>query len=322
MSRYDRGGFPEYVPVAERRARARRQVERMRRAGQEASPVVVEGRQLTRTFWGRAWGENLEAYSDFASRLPRGRSYLRHGAVLDLRLDLGRVRALVSGSEIYRVEIRIDLLKAARWKSIRERCAGQVDSLVELLGGEISQEVMEVVCDPRSGLFPAPREIALSCTCPDWAVMCKHVAATLYGVGARLDEAPELLFTLRGVDAAELVEAALETSLTRKKPARSRRLAEGDLAEIFGVEIETALPVVGSRDPPSKKRASKKRAETKVGKKARKRARKRVKVAARKGDAWDFRIEGRRQVQLLKGREVVLSWIWNPASGKITRDRE
>ncbi len=304
---HDWGGFPEYVPVAERRARARREVERMRRAGQEVSPVVIEGGPLTRTFWGRAWSENLEAYSDFASRLPRGRSYLRHGAVLDLELDLGRVRAQVSGSELYRVEIRIDRLKAARWRSIRERCAGQVDSLVELLGGEISQEVMEVVCDHGSGLFPAPREIALSCTCPDWAVMCKHVAATLYGVGARLDEAPEFLFTLRGVDAGELVEAALENALTRKKPARSRRLPEGDLAEIFGVEIETALPVVGRRASPAKKRASKKKASKKKMK-----ARKRVKATARKGDAWDLRIEGRRRVQLLKGREVVLSWIWDP----------
>ena len=171
---------------------------KLRKKGQSVSPVIIEGRAIVKTFWGRAWCENLERYSDFANRLPRGRTYVRNGSVIDLQIAPGEIKALVSGSEIYKVAVKVSPVSKARWQSICTDCAGAVDSLIELLQGRFSKGVMERVCRQKSGLFPSPDEIKLSCSCPDGADMCKHVAAALYGVGARFDEKPRLLFTLRG----------------------------------------------------------------------------------------------------------------------------
>jgi len=212
--------------------------QKWRKAGRELAPVQIAGRTIARSFWGSAWCDNLEAYSDFANRLPRGRTYVRNGSVIDLQIVNGKVSALVSGSDLYAVDLRIRPLAARKWKQIRSHCAGQIRSLVELLQGHISDAVMEIVTRRGTGLFPAPREISLDCSCPDWATMCKHVAAVLYGVGARLDHAPELLFELRGVDPAELAAGALEQMPTRRKPTRARVLAEDDLASVFGIELE------------------------------------------------------------------------------------
>ena len=179
-----------YIPVAERRRLAAKKIAKLKQAGRKISPVEIAGRKITTTFWGGAWSHNLESYSDYANRLPRGRTYLRNGSLVDLQIEAGRVRALVSGSEIYQVEIEIKRLAKARWRRIKGQCANQIDSLVELLQGSLSKGVMEIVTRKGSGLFPSPREISLDCSCPDWATMCKHVAATLYGVGARLDHRP------------------------------------------------------------------------------------------------------------------------------------
>lgn len=244
MSRFY-GKWPQYVPVAERQRKAAGAVAKLKKQGLEISPVLIEGRQITTTFWGNAWCRNLQSYSDYSNRLPRGRSYVRNGSVIDLQIKSGRISALVSGSKIYKIDIRIKRLPAERWTAIRKACGGEIASVVELLRGRLSKGVMEIVTCKSSGLFPAPREINLNCSCPDWAVMCKHVAATLYGIGARLDEAPELLFTLRGVDPSDLVAAAIEKGMTRGGPTRSRNLRKGDLSSIFGIEIETEV-VAGS----------------------------------------------------------------------------
>ena len=231
------GRFPEYVSVAERRRRAGRELEKLRRQGRRLSPVVVEGRTVARTVWGQAWCKNLEAFSDFASRLPRGRSYVRNGLVIHVQVGAGKVEALVSGSELYEVEVKVKPLPVARWHTLVEACAGQVSSVVELLGGRLSGPVMEVLCRPGQGLFATPSERSFSCTCPDYARMCKHVVAVLYGVGARLDTAPELLFTLRRVEGAELVTRAAE-GLAREAPASGATLEHGsDLGGLFGIEL-------------------------------------------------------------------------------------
>ncbi len=180
-------GFRPYVPVAARRAQAAKEIEKLRKKGRSVAPVVVDGRKIARNFWGKAWCDNLQRYSDFANRLPRGRTYVNNGSVIDLQIERGKVEALVSGSEIYKVKIDIAVAAPARWKAICTDCAGSVGSLVELLQGKLSKYVMERVCREIDGLFPAPREITMSCSCPDWAGMCKHVAATLYEVGARLE---------------------------------------------------------------------------------------------------------------------------------------
>ena len=231
--------FQPYVPVAERRRRAMNKVNQLTRKGEEITPVTIEGRKIATSFWGEAWCENLECYSDYASRLPRGRSYVRNGSVVDLKIAGGEVTALVAGSELYRIRITIAPVRAEAWRSICRACAGSVSSLVELLQGRLAKSVMERVCRKGDGLFPAPKDIKLSCSCPDWASMCKHVAATLYGVGARLDERPELLFLLRGVDKSELIAGGPQAALAI--PAAGKVLEDGDVAALFGIEMaETA----------------------------------------------------------------------------------
>ena len=227
-----------YVPVAKRRQEAARHVQKMAKKGQAVTPVVIEGRTIAKTFWGKSWCENLERYSDYANRLPRGRTYVRNGSVVDLKISKGEIKALVSGSEVYTVKIAIETASSSVWKGLCNDCAGSIDSLVELLQGRFSKGVMERVCLRDKGLFPSPKDIKLSCSCPDWADMCKHVAAALYGVGARLDASPELLFTLRGVDKSELVAKAGEGLPAAKKPSSSKRvMTGGDLGAIFGVEM-------------------------------------------------------------------------------------
>jgi len=205
MSRYDDGDWPAYVPVAERRRKAEREVARLRKKGHSVAPVRIEGRAIAATAWGKAWCDNLESYRDYESRLPRGRTYVRNGSVIDLQVGRCEVEALVSGSSIYKVTVGIAAMPAAQWRSICADCAGRIESLVELLQGRLSKGVMERMCRQGTGLFPKPSEIRFSCSCLDHASMCKHVAAVLYGVGARLDESPDQLFRLRAVDAGDLM---------------------------------------------------------------------------------------------------------------------
>jgi uncharacterized Zn finger protein len=230
-----------YVPVAQRRARAAREMAKLAKKGAAIQPVHIEGRQIARTFWGQAWCAHLEKFSDFANRLPRGRTYVRNGSVCHLGIKAGVVEAKVSGSEIYDVRVKISALPGPKWAGLKRRCAGQVGSLLELLQGRLSDHVMAAVTDTKTGLFPGPREMTFKCSCPDWADMCKHVAAVLYGVGARLDEKPELLFLLRGVDHAELVSEEAARKIAARKPKAGRRtLEEGRLGEVFGIDVAPA----------------------------------------------------------------------------------
>src|ERR1700739_1459375 len=238
----------DYVSVAERRRRAEAKIAALRKKGRSLAPVKIEGRKIATTFWGQSWCTNLERYSDYASRLPRGRSYVRNGLVIDLQIAKGKVRAVVSGSERYDVEIPITPVTAKRWKNICRECSGTIDSLVELLQGRLAKGVMDRVCREGDGVFPQPSEIKLSCSCPDWADMCKHVAAALYGVGARLDQKPQLLFVLRGVDENELIAGAgQDLTLTKAAPSAAKMLDDSDVAALCGLEM--AEPT-GS-DPPA-----------------------------------------------------------------------
>ena len=235
---YDDYGWRSYVTVATRRRWAAHTIAKLKRSGRVISPVAIEGRKIAKTFWGESWCSNLEAYSDYANRLPRGRTYARNGSVIDLQIERGRVRALVTGSSLYDVTIEIRPLAPKRWRAITSRCAGKIDSLIELLQGAISSAVMEVVTRKGEGLFPAPRDISLGCSCPDWATMCKHVVAVLYGVGARLDHEPEMLFTLRGVQPADLIAAAMTDAPTTRQSGRRRLLQTDDVSSVFGIELD------------------------------------------------------------------------------------
>jgi len=228
-----------YVPVAVRQARALNKLEKLRKKGLCVQPVKIEGRRIAQSFWGQAWCDHLEKFSDYENRLPRGRAYIRNGSVCHLEITEGAVKAMVSGSKLYNVNIEIKKLPGKKWAQVKKRCAGQIGSLLELLQGRLSKSVMAVVTDRDNGLFPHPGEISLHCTCPDWAVMCKHVAAVLYGVGARLDEKPELLFLLRGVDHEELIsaEAGIAAVSNASETDGHPRIAESDLSHLFGIEM-------------------------------------------------------------------------------------
>jgi uncharacterized Zn finger protein len=253
-------GWRPYIPVAQRRFDALREIEKRKKKGHPVSPVTIEGRTIAKTFWGKSWCDNLERYSDYANRLPRGRTYVRNGSVVDLQIRPGQIEALVSGSDLYEVTLKVDPVGKQLWKSICEDCAGAIDSLVELLQGRFSKGVMERICRQNQGLFPTPAEIKLDCSCPDWAGMCKHVAAVLYGVGARFDEQPELLFRLREVDEKELIAGAGKARpLSKRAPSSGKILDGDDLADIFGLDMAqgTAEPAAPVKKTSKKERTRK-----------------------------------------------------------------
>jgi uncharacterized Zn finger protein len=281
-----------YVPVAERRRQAQQKLKRLKKKGQTVAPVTIEGRTIAKSFWGKSWCDNLERYSDYESRLPRGRTYVRNGSVVDLQIAKGEIVAFVAGSELYKIKIGIAPVKSSRWKSICRDCAGSIDSLVELLQGRLAKGVMDRVCREGDGLFPSPDEIELSCSCPDWADMCKHVAAALYGVGARLDQKPQLLFVLRGVDESDLFAGSGEDISLSKAPSAANVLDDSDVAALFGLEM---ADTGGSKAAESPKHAGKvsKRAKGTKGTKAAEKTKTKAKSATASSRAM-LRKEGTR----------------------------
>ena len=243
MSRYYYG-FPPYVSVAQKRAKAEKKLKALRKKNPGIAPVVIEGRSIASTWWGKSWNQNLERYADYSNRIGRGRSYVRHGAVLDLKIKAGEIRSLVQGSQgqPYKVVVSIKPLSKENWKKVREAAAGKLDSLGELLAGKFPKGLQELFFARGEGLFPEPKEIDFDCSCPDWASMCKHVAATLYGVGARLDQDPGLFFALRKIEMEDLITQAVKgttRALLKKADSKSSRVMEGaDLGDVFGIELE------------------------------------------------------------------------------------
>ena len=244
-----------YVPVAERRRQAAAEMARLAKQGRTITPVRVVGRAIATTAWGRAWCANMENYSDYANRLPRGRTYVRNGSVVDLQISPGKVAAHVSGSSLYRTAITVEPLAASAWKTLCGDCAGGIDSLVELLQGRFASGVMERLCRQGDGLFPVPKDIRFTCSCPDGAYLCKHVAAVLYGIGARFDHQPELLFTLRQVDATALLAKA-GAGIAAEAAASERTLAGADVGDLFGLEMDGGPAAVEPLPAPKKKATS------------------------------------------------------------------
>ena len=247
------GQWPPYVSVAERRAKAEKAAAKAKKAGAALTPIAPFRGAIAKTFWGKAWCDNLEHYSDYESRLPRGRTYVRNGSVIDLQVTPGEVRAQVMGSSLYTVTASVTAVPEKQWKTICADCSGSIDSLVELLQGKLSNAVMERICKPGSGLFPSPKEISFKCSCPDWASMCKHVAAVLYGIGARLGEQPEVLFSLRRVEVKDLVnQAGAGLTPSKKRMAPGKVLDEALLADVFGIEMaETPLAAMPAAAKPA-----------------------------------------------------------------------
>jgi len=245
-------GWGRYVPVAERRAKALKKVNQLKKKGQDIQPVNIKGNVIAKTFWGKGWCQHLEQFSDYSNRLPRGRTYARNGSVCHLKISKGKIEAIVSGSSLYNISIDIKPLPQQKWQKIQQQCSGQIGSMLELLQGKLSDNIMSIVTDSKEGLFPLPSEIDLNCTCPDWADLCKHLAAVLYGVGARLDESPELLFLLRGVDQIQLI-SEISVPDSSKGKATNKRKVKGDLGDIFGIDLGDTMV------KPSKKKIVKKK---------------------------------------------------------------
>lgn len=260
-----------YVPVAKRRTQAKQRSEQLGKKGEPLQPVEISGRTIATTFWGKAWCANLESYSDYANRLPRGRTYVRNGSVIDLKIAAGQIKALVSGSEVYSVTINISPVTPGEWQKMLRDCSRSVDSLMDLLQGQFSKGVMERLTRQKEGLFPQPKEIKVRCSCPDWASMCKHVAAVMYGVGARLDVDPQLLFVLRNVDHQELIREAVDSANLDAALGgdQGATFAGQDLGAIFGIDLATYDAVIqpvetaGERSgPPGSKRRARIRKTT------------------------------------------------------------
>jgi uncharacterized Zn finger protein len=246
-----------YVSAAQRQSLRKKAAAKLSKdSGRAAAPIVIEGRAIATSFWGCAWCDHLETFSDYENRLPRGRTYARNGSIIDLHITPGRVTALVQGSSLYRIDIRFQPMQTDRWQAFKQRSAGHVTNLIDLLQGRLSKEILADVTRRETGLFPAPSEIKMSCSCPDWAGLCKHLAAVLYGVGSRLDHQPELLFELRGVEVAELIAAATASAAAgpitgEARPAADSALAGEDLSALFGVDLDDG-GVGGPKPDPSR----------------------------------------------------------------------
>ena len=258
------GWYPRYVTVAEKKARAARKVKKLRKNIPDIQPVTLSGKALATSWWGKAWNKNLERYADYSNRIGRGRSYVRHGAVLDLRIQPGVVTALVDGSfnEPYTVSITIASLNKKIWQKIQQQAGSQIASLADLLAGKFPKSLEDIFMARGQGLFPSPKEIKLDCDCPDWATMCKHVAATLYAVGARLDEDPSLFFTLRRVDIDELVARAVasktDSILNEHRPGDRKVIDDNSLGELFGISMDEKIDFTAPTGKKAKKTATKK----------------------------------------------------------------
>lgn len=239
------GQWAPYVPVGQKIAlgvKAAKQLAKKER--REPAHIKIEGRKIATTFWGLKWCENLERYQDFSNRLPRGATYVRNGSVADLVIEAGKVRAIVGGSEAYTIEIKINTLAPKDWQNIGRDCAQEIESLLDLMQGKFNEGVMRRLTQAEGGLFPHKKEISMKCSCPDYAGVCKHIAATFYGVAARLDRQPELLFKLRNVDHLELIgQATAAANLDRAFGSGSgNTIADSELGSIFGIELEKATP--------------------------------------------------------------------------------
>jgi uncharacterized Zn finger protein len=237
-------GYPAYVSVAEKKAKAERKLKQLKKKNPDMQPVSIQGKALATTWWGKAWNKNLERYADYSNRIGRGRSYVRYSAVLDLKIKPGSAEALVNGSasKPYKVSIDIKPMPPKNWAAMKQNCKGKMGNLKQLLAGKFPKGLESLFMQENDGLFPVPREIKFHCSCPDSAYMCKHIAAALYGIGARLDEDPNLFFILRKVNINDLVAETVKESrkeLLSKATNKTARVISDDagLSDLFGIDL-------------------------------------------------------------------------------------
>ena len=271
------GEWAPYVPVAERRRQGTAKAKKRLRKGESLSPVTISGLTIAKTFWGKGWCNHFEKLRDYANRLPRGRTYARNGSVAHLRIDSGKITAFVCGSDLYEVTVKIETLSPAHWDSLCRKCSHSIRNIIDLMRGKLPEAVIQTLTDEKTGMFPRPGEISLRCNCPDGAMLCKHLAAVLYGVGNRLDDAPELLFLLRGVEQADLIGESLRSDQFETADLSGSKLDGEDLGDIFGIDlVTTASPGAGRKRIAPKKKAAKKVATKKKSAPKKRAAKKKV----------------------------------------------
>ncbi len=220
-------------------ARATRELESRRAAGEILEAIIPKhARNLATTFWGMAWNRYLAECADYASRLPRGRTALRAGRVLRLTLETGCIRAVVAGQRLFDVTITIRPPDDDAAAALAQRLRGRIGTIVELLSGDLSAEVMTIVAAPETGLFPSPSDICFACSCPDDASLCEHAAAALYASGCRFDDHPAELFRLRGIDPASLQTSNLGDVVSALTGEITPPAVDGaDLSALFGINL-------------------------------------------------------------------------------------
>lgn len=240
MSKYWDTGFYSQPDASELKKNAAETRKKAAQKGKVLEPVVIKGRDIAKSWWGKAWCANLEQYADYENRLDRGKRYVKTGAVVDLKIKKGKILAKVQGTRKtpYHVEIRISPLTEEKCQNIIGQCSRKIENMEELMSGNFPVEMQELF-QGKEGLFPTPREISFQCSCPDWALMCKHVSAVLYGIGARLDQQPLLFFELRGIDVGRFIDVTLankvEEMLANEGKPSDRIMEDADLRELFGV---------------------------------------------------------------------------------------
>lgn len=222
----------------EKRERLAREIVRRRAEGEALTALTApKSGHLCRQFWGRAWCRHLQEMTAYEGRLAPGRTCLRQGRVFDLILQPGEVRAVVADQRLHTTRLHIRPLEAETWSRLQQAAAAAAPSLLDLLSGRLGEDLLRLLCDAGTGLFPRADEIRFDCDCTDDADPCQHAAAVFYGIGLELDTRPEALFLLRGAEPRILLaEAARDARASLAAPASE--LATEDLGHLFGIDLE------------------------------------------------------------------------------------
>lgn len=234
--------FPVYKSIGALKAECQSFLKKYEKKHPDVQPIIIEGKKIATTWWVEAWNKNLERYSDYDNRLSRGRAYVRSGCVIDLKICEKEVIALVKGSSLYRVKVRIDPLSPSKTKTLSQKCTDKIENINALIAGNFPKEMSELFLNTKNGLFPSPREIHFACDCPDDAYMCKHVAAVLYGIGRRFDDNPLLFFKLRKININELIRNSISEKISglisKFKQPSTRIIENSEICKLFGLSDE------------------------------------------------------------------------------------
>ncbi len=239
--------FREYVSVGERSARAQRKIRQLKKKNPNLNPVVIDGKQIASSWWGKAWINHLKHYADFDNRVGRGRSYVKNGLVIHFAIKPGHIESIVMGtsSSPYNIKIKTKKLSPNKWNKMKRLSREHLCTLPELNEGKFPKELKDIFSDRGEGIFPTIKEMSFHCSCPDWANMCKHVSASLFALGSQIDNNIDLFFKLRGVNTSELVQSALKDEAKHLKnrkfedTAQVLTLSEKKLASLFDIKLVT-----------------------------------------------------------------------------------